>query len=294
MICSMTVAAPDLDIQAYCRSLALQQIQMLTRLAEIAMQLAEAEGARAIEAQARAAQSQAAKPKADAAAVEAARAEAQEAGMAFSRFSRSVQHSLSLRSRAADNLCARDKAQAVDREAARQARRDDHRNQVERTLREIIWEEIKDPDRVATLHDELDERIEDLYDSDEQVEDRPLGSVMAGLACGLGLTEEWRLWAGPWQATPRPARPAGGEAEIQAEHARRRDAAVAAVEQAFAKLDPARIDGLRAGLAVRLQEADVIQWFDTETTFTIADRLSRSLGIDPYLWLEDPDEPDTG
>ncbi|MBW8724555.1 MAG: hypothetical protein JF625_05290, partial [Inquilinus limosus] len=42
-------ADPDLDVQAYCRSLALQQIQMLTRLAEIAMQLAEAEGVRAIE-----------------------------------------------------------------------------------------------------------------------------------------------------------------------------------------------------------------------------------------------------
>ncbi|KGM31410.1 hypothetical protein, partial [Inquilinus limosus] len=49
----------DLDVQAYCRSLALQQIRMLTRLAEIAMQLAEAEGARAVAAQARAAQPQA-------------------------------------------------------------------------------------------------------------------------------------------------------------------------------------------------------------------------------------------
>ncbi|MGO1079271.1 hypothetical protein [Inquilinus sp. CA228] len=289
MIRSMEPAPADLDVLAYCRSLALQQIQMLTRLAEIGMQLAEAEGARAL-----AAQSQAAWPKADAAAVEAARAEAQEAGMAFSRFSRSVQRSLALRSRAADQLCAREKVQAADREAAQQARRDDHRNQVESTLGEIIWQEIKDRDRAATLQDELEERVEDLYDSDEQVEDRPLGSVMAELACGLGLTEEWRLWARPWQTTPRPARPAGDEAEIQAERARRRDAASAAVEQAFAKLDPARIPGLRAGLAVRLQEADVVGWFDTETIFSIAERLSRSLGIDPYLWLDDPDAPDTG
>ncbi|MGF6227690.1 hypothetical protein QFZ27_001645 [Inquilinus ginsengisoli] len=35
------MAAPDLDIQAYCHGLALQQAQMLTRLAEITMQLAE-------------------------------------------------------------------------------------------------------------------------------------------------------------------------------------------------------------------------------------------------------------
>src|SRR5687767_12755533 len=112
MIRSMEPAPADLDVQAYCRSLALQQIQMLTRLAEIAMQLAEAEGVRAVAAQVRAAE-----PKADAAAVEAARAEAQEAGLAFSRFSRSVQRSLALRSRAADHLCARDKAQAADRAA---------------------------------------------------------------------------------------------------------------------------------------------------------------------------------
>ncbi|KGM30495.1 hypothetical protein, partial [Inquilinus limosus] len=63
----MKLAPQDLDVQAYCRSLALQQIQMLTRLAEIAMQLAEAEGARAIAAQARAAT-----PKTDETAVQAA------------------------------------------------------------------------------------------------------------------------------------------------------------------------------------------------------------------------------
>ena len=86
MICSMESGAEsDLDVQAYCRSLALQQIQMLTRLAEIAMQLAEAEGARALAAQAVAAQARAARPEADEAAVEAAKAEAQEAGMAFGR-----------------------------------------------------------------------------------------------------------------------------------------------------------------------------------------------------------------
>ena len=94
--------------------------------------------------------------------------------------------------------------------------------------------------------------------------------------------------------TPRPARPAGSEAEIQAERDRRRDAAVAAVERAFPDIDPARIPGIRAGLAVRLQEADVVEWLDTEAIFTVADRLCRSLGVDHFLCLEDPDAPDTG
>jgi hypothetical protein len=105
----MEAAPADLDVQAFCRSLALQQIQMLTRLAEIAMQLAEGEGTRAVEAQARTAQ-----PKADEAAVQTARAEAQEAGLAFSRFSRTVQRSVALRARAADTLSAREKTQAAE------------------------------------------------------------------------------------------------------------------------------------------------------------------------------------
>jgi hypothetical protein len=285
----MEAAPADLDVQAFCRSLALQQIQMLTRLAEIAMQLAEGEGTRAVTAQARAAQ-----PKADEAAVQAARAEAQEAGLAFSRFSRSVQRSLALRSRAADHLCARDKAQSADRAAAHQVRRDCHRREVEDALRGMIWDQVEDQGRVDALHAELEERVQDLYGDEVSVEDRPPGSVMAGLACGLGLAEEWRRWATGWPATPSPARPSGSEAQIRAERTRRRDAAVAVVERAFPEIDPARIPGIRAGLAVRLQEADVVEWLDTETAFTIGRRLCRSLGIDPYLCYDRPDIADTG
>jgi len=285
----MEPASADLDVQAYRRSLALQQIQMLTRLAEIAMQMAEAEGTRTIAAQARAAQ-----PEAGEAAVQVARAEAQTAGLAFSRFSNSVQRSLAQRARAADRLCACDKAEAPDREAARQDRRDRHRAEVEHALLFAIEEEFQDEGRIAALRAELEERVEELYVEGHRVEDRPLGSVMAGLACGLGVAEEWRLWAPGWPRLPRPARPSGSQAGVRAERDRRREAAVAAIERAFPEIDPARIPGIRAGLAVRLQEADVIEWLDTETIFTVADRLSRSLGIDPLLCLENPDTPDTG
>jgi len=279
----------DLDIHAHCRSLALQQIGVLTRLAEIGMQLAEAEGANALAAQARVAEARADDAAADAT---GARAEARQAGLAFSRFARSVQHSLSLRSRAADHLCARAKDHVAAQEAARKARRARHRDEVEFTLGLMINDEVEDLDRVAELEAELEERVEDLYqDEDVRVEDRPVGSVMAGLASGLGLTEEWRRWALGWPATPRPARPAGSAAKVRAERARRRDAVVAAVERAFAEMpDPSRIPGLRAGLAVRLQEPDVIEWLDTECTFVAADRLCRSLGIGMYL--DDPEAAD--
>ncbi|MGL4967102.1 MAG: hypothetical protein ACRC67_38130 [Inquilinus sp.] len=288
----MEPASEDLDIHAHCRSLALQQIGVLTRLAEIGMQLAEAEGANALAAQARVAEA-----RADDASAEAtkAKAEAREAGLAFSRFARSVQHSLSLRSRAADHLCARAKDHVAVQEAARKARRARHRDEVEFTLGLMINDEVEDLDRVAELEAELEERVEDLYqDEDVRVEDRPVGSVMAGLASGLGLTEEWRRWGAlGWPATPRPARPAGSEAKVRAERARRRGAVVAAVERAFAEIpDPSRIPGLRAGLAVRLQEPDVIEWLDTECTFVAADRLCRSLGIGMYF--DDLETADTG
>lgn len=80
----------------------------------------------------------------------------------------------------------------------------------------------------------------------------------------------------------------------EAERTRRRHAVAAAMKRAFAGIrDQARVPGLEAGLAIRLQEPDVIEWLDTETTATIADRLCRSLGLG--LYIDDPKvEPDTG
>ncbi|MGO4129779.1 hypothetical protein AB4Z01_35655, partial [Inquilinus sp. YAF38] len=173
-------ADSDLDVQAHCRSLALQQIGMLTRIAEIGMRLVEAEGAKAI--------AQAERPETEQ--PEASRADAPAAvdhGLAFARHARTVQRALALRGRAATDLCARDKAQAADRAAAHQVRRDRHRGEVEDALRGMIWDQVEDQGRVDALHAELEERVQDLYDDEVSVEDRPPGSVMAGLACGLGL-----------------------------------------------------------------------------------------------------------
>jgi len=292
-------AESELDVQAYRRSLALQQIDMLSRLAELGMQLAEGEGARALAAQARGASqarvaeapAQAAEPGSDAPAPAAV---AQQAGLAFARYARLVQQSLAQRARAADGLCARDKVRAAEREAGRETRRDRHRDEVEHVMDCLISDAVEDDDIVDDLKAELAERIEELYEDEVRVEDRPLGSVMSGLACGLGLSEEWhRHWAAGWPSAPRPARPAGSPAAVLAERARRRGTVAAAVERTIAAVpDPARTPGLRAGLAVRLREADVGELLDTECTAIAADRLCRSLGLGPYIDV--PDSPDTG
>jgi hypothetical protein len=285
----MEAAAADLDIQAYCRSLALQQIQMLTRLAEIAMQLAEAEGVRAIEAQAKAARVRAAQPEADAATMEAARAEAQEAGMAFSRFSRSVQRSLLLRSRAAADLCAGDKAD-------RRARRARQRNHVTQALYGLIW----DPAGSTGKLDEADHRTNDLHqrldalyvDEDDRIEDRPVGAVIADLACGLGLSDDWRRRAADWSDPPHPPTPTGTRAEVrERRRARLRDL----LRQTLDVIDDRdKAAALETRIEARLHEPDVEALIDGEPPMRAAERLGRSLGIDPVLFPEDPYEPDTG
>jgi hypothetical protein len=307
--------ASDIDLQAYRHALGLQQVEALSRLVEIGMRLAEGAGARALAAQAAIAQAAAAgdvqagpggHPARDAEVgalggeppkIKDPTIEAREAGTAFARYALLVQRSLAQRSRAIDSLCARETAEAAEREAARPGRRAAQRAEVESVLNSMVWDETPDDDnRAAALEDELEERIENLYaDPAARTEDRPAGAVMAGLACGLGMSREWTSWARWWPATPRPVRLSGTASEIEIERSRRRDRVVAAMEQTFAEIrDPARIEGLRAGLALRLQEADAIGWLDTETTHVAALRLCRSLGVDPELCSAGLDGFDTG
>ncbi|WP_034853902.1 hypothetical protein, partial [Inquilinus limosus] len=182
----MTEAPSDLDIQAYCRGLALQQVEMLSRLAEIGMRLAEGAGARALAAQARAAEAPAEAP----APAESPASAGQDPGLDFARYAHLVRQTLAQRARAARDLCAEDRARTAEREADRPARRDRHRDEVEHVLKCMIWDEVEDLDRAEALSDELAEQVEHLYEDEAaRVEDRPVGAVMAGLACGLGLSE---------------------------------------------------------------------------------------------------------
>jgi hypothetical protein len=278
----------DFDPQAYGRGCALQQCEMLTRLAEIGMQLAEAAGARALAAQVPGTQAsaQAEVPAADGTAEASdgqppaaqppaeAPPPAGDPGLAFARYAHLVRQTLAQRARAVKDLCARD--------GGREARRARHREEVEDVVIRLIGDDRgTDRTRFSDLRMQLDEALVQLYgDRDDPVEDRTVPSVVAGLVCGLGLVRQWRRYR-PRYENGRPGLPAGTPAEIRAERARRRAAVVAMTEQCIVEVeDSARIADLKAGLAVRLQEPDIDTLLDTASTEKATVRLCRSLGID--------------
>jgi hypothetical protein len=277
-------ADSDLDVQAHCRSLALQQIGMLTRIAEIGMRLVEAEGAKAIAQAERPAAEQPETPRADAPA-------AVDHGLAFARHARTVQRALALRSRAAADLCARDKAD-------RKARRARQRNHVADALEALIWnpaQSTRELDEADHYTNNLHERLDEFYrDEEDRIEDRPVGSVIMGLACGLGLSDEWRRRAADWSDPPYPPPPTGTPDEVRK---RRRARLVELMQQtldAIDAIDAGKAAGLKAGLEARLEEPDVEALIDAEPPAPAAKRLCRSLGIDFDATYREPKEPDTG
>ena len=274
----------DFNPQAYGRNCALQQAEMLTRLAEMGMQLAESAWARAHAGQAPEAQASA-QPPAAAAPAEVPAAAAGDPGLLFVRYAHLVRHTLAQRARAVRDLCVRD--------GGGEARRERHRQQVETMIDGLVWSDVEDRDRAAALDMQVNQAFADLYgDREDPVEDRPVGSVVAGLVCGLGLAGKWRRRARHRVSRPRPGRPGGSAEEIGAERARRRAAVTARVELAIDELaEPALAADIRAGLAVRLQEPDVATLIDTESTATAVVRLCRSLGFDIEGNLDIPLDP---
>jgi hypothetical protein len=276
----------DFNPQAYGRGCALQQCEMLTRLAEIGMQLAETAGARALAAQAAEAQ-----PPAAVAEVPEAQPQAADPGLAFARYAHLVRQTLAQRARAVRDLSIRD--------GGREARRARHREEVETQIDHLVWGDVEDRARAAALDLQVSEAFADLYgDQEDPVEDRPVGSVVAGLVCGLGLAEKWNRRAPHRVSRPPPGRPDGSPEEIRAERSRRRAAVAACIEQAITDLAaPAVAADIRAGLAVRMQEPDVETLLDTESFGTAVVRLCRSLGFDIENDLDIPldgeDPPDS-
>ncbi|MGO4722155.1 MULTISPECIES: hypothetical protein [unclassified Inquilinus] len=273
----------DFDPQAYGRNCALQQAEMLTRLAEMGMQLAESAGARILGGQAPEAQPAAAAAPAEAPAGLAA--PAGDPGLAFVRYAHLVRQTVAQRARAVQDMCARD--------GGHEARRTRHREQVETAIDSLVWGDVEDRDRAAALDMQVNQAFADLYgDREDPVEDRPVGSVVTGLVCGLGLARKWSRRARHRVSRPRPGRPGGSAEEIAAERARRQAAVTARVELAIDELaEPALAADIRAGLAVRLQEPDVERLIDTESTATAVVRLCRSLGFDIEGNLDIPLDP---
>ncbi|WP_395677101.1 hypothetical protein [Inquilinus sp.] len=271
-------AESDLDIPAHCRGLALQQIGMLTRIAEIGMRLVEAEGAKAI--------AQAERPEAEQPAADAP--VPKDHGLAFARFARTVQLALALRGRAAASLCAGDKAD-------RRVRRARQRNHVAEALHALIWDRdqaTEEHDKAEDRSQDLEERLDALYgDEENRIEDRPVGSVIAGLACSLCLSDEWRRRASDWSDPPYPPPLTGTVAETRA---RRWARLVELMRQPLLRAEPGEIPALRVGIEARLAEPDVPALLDTEPPMRVAERLYRSLGLEPFPDLDWADKPDTG
>ncbi|WP_395676308.1 hypothetical protein [Inquilinus sp.] len=270
----------DFDPQAYGRGCALQQCEMLSRLAEIGMQLAETAGARALATQAAETRTEAEAPETQPA------APAGDPGLAFARYAHLVRQALAQRARAVQDLCLRD--------GGRDARRTRHRGRVESLIDTMVWGDVEDRGRAAALDAKVVQAFADLYgDREDPVEDRPVGSVVAGLACGLGLAGKWSRQAPHRVSRPRPGLPEGSPEEIRAERARRRAAVAGMIEQAIDDLAaPAVAADIRAGLAVRLREPDVDTLLDTESTGTAVVRLCRSLGFDIENDLDIPLDDD--
>ena len=189
MIRSMKEIPADFDVQAYGRGCSLQQCEMLTRLAEIGMQLAETAGA----------------------APSPPRLPTQPAAAAATRLSPRLRSPVSpspatpsgapdpgpARPRRTD-LCARD--------GGREARRARHRKEVEDVIDRLIGPTAAPgspaPPPSGTV---LGRARRAPLDKDDPVEDRPVSSVVAGLVCGLGLVRRWRRYRPRYENGRRPA-----------------------------------------------------------------------------------------
>ena len=179
------------------RALALKQIQRLDRLADMAMEQAEAMHAEVMLAGAVHTEVMDPVPDepgtpADPAAI---RARITEARAAFQRHARVVAQITALQSRIARVLYGPQQAVAPTRtEAADQVRKQWRKRRVECLVEEAIaqckpgnpYPLMKLRDRLALLDPDLD----------PDFQDRPLGATVALICRGLGLKPDWSQWAG--------------------------------------------------------------------------------------------------
>jgi hypothetical protein len=177
--------APQIASKAAERARALceQQLQTLTRLAEIGLELA-AETARRAQAE-----------------VLAADARAADFGLVYARIARAVRMTLALQSRVMKDLLALDEAETQAGAAAAEARAGAQRDRaqarkdrVDNIVRRVIEAQHDDDETVERLTSDVWERLSD-DDVYGDLSDWPIGEIVVRICEDLGLSPDWSAWA---------------------------------------------------------------------------------------------------
>ena len=150
---------------------------MLTRLAEVGMQIAEAAGRRAV------------------AVLEGEPPDGSDPGLTYARAARAVRMSIALQARLAKDLLALDRDEASDRATQASARRERIHRLVERAIRDAH----DDEDDIEQLSDDARENLMD-HEAFGDLDGRPFGEVVARICKDLGLSPDWG-WAGEGSAS---------------------------------------------------------------------------------------------
>ncbi|MGO4727404.1 MULTISPECIES: hypothetical protein [unclassified Inquilinus] len=168
--------------------LAQQQIRLLTRLAEMAMEQAEAMHAEIMDPP---------PAKATGATPDQTQARIVSAGIAFPRLSRLVIQIMALQARIARELYGpQQKAATARAEAAGQARQQQRRRQIERIVDQAIDQVEPEYHAGRKLRDMLAKMLPEIDPVlDPEVLDRPLGETVARLCRQLGIEPDWSRWA---------------------------------------------------------------------------------------------------
>ncbi len=212
---SVDATVADAAGSAQVRALVEQEVAMLTRLAQIGLNIAEAVERQAV------AQAQIAERAAETgAAASEVSAVLGQPGVVYQRVARAVRLTLALRAKAVKELMALDQGQALARQARDKAAEETaaeadpvgrRRGRIDRIVRRVIEAEEADEDEVERLSGEAWERLidEDVYGD---VMARPIGEIVARVCEDLGLSPDWNAlareaWAVEEAASGAPGSP---------------------------------------------------------------------------------------
>jgi hypothetical protein len=174
---------PRAAAEAQARDLAQRQIDMLTRLAEVGVAMAETLGRQAAD--------------------EAAESSPAELALAYSRVARAVRMTIALQSKLIEDFVNLDEAVTDEPRLVVEDLLAERRDRVERIVRRAVRAEHDDEDHVERLVHEANERLDD-EDFLGDILKRPIGEIVALICKDLGLSPDWdRLAQEPWAIEER-------------------------------------------------------------------------------------------